>query len=51
MGVYTRIMTLKTNVEHRREKSIVSFVSIDGEKVLTKNVNLSNVEAPVEIHY
>jgi len=51
MGVCTRIMTLKTNVEHRREKWIAPFVSIDGEKMLTKNVNLSNVEAPAEIHY
>jgi len=44
-------MTLKTNVEHGREKWIASFVSINGEKVLTKNVNFSNVKAPVEIHY
>jgi len=44
-------MTLKTNVEHGREKWIASFVSINGEKMLTKNVNLSNVEASVEIHF
>jgi len=49
MGVYTRIMTLKMNVKQKREKGIVPFVSIDGEEVLTKNVNFSNVKAPEDI--
>jgi hypothetical protein len=44
-------MTLKTKIEHKREKSGTPFVSIYEEKVLTKNVNLSNVKSMMEIGF
>lgn len=43
-------MDYKIKVIYRREKVFDGFVSIDGENVLTKNVSLSNVVAPMEIH-
>jgi hypothetical protein len=38
-------------IEHKREKWNMPFVSRNGEKVLTKNVNLSNVEIQEDIHF
>jgi len=42
-------MTFKTNVRKGREKLFALFVPIYGERALTKNVNLSTVETPVDI--
>jgi len=50
MGVFTQIMAFKKKVKQGREKLYGPFVSIYGENVLTKNVSLSNVIAPLEIH-
>jgi hypothetical protein len=43
-------MNLNTNVKQGREKSAALFVPIYGEKVLTKNVKLSNVECSLDVY-
>ncbi len=37
------------NTEEKNESFHSSLLMIDGEEVLTKNVNLSSVEAPEDI--
>jgi hypothetical protein len=44
VGVPKRIMTKNYGLKRGREKSICPIVIYYGEKVLTKNVNLSTVE-------
>jgi len=43
-------MTTNTNAKQGREKRAALFVSIYGEKVLTKNVKLSNVEYSLDVY-
>ncbi len=44
-------MTLKTSVSRGREKLLVPFVLVYGEHVLTKSVNLPNVEARQNLYF
>ncbi len=43
-------MTGNTDVKKGREKETAPIVSYYGEKVLTKNVNLSNVEFSLDVY-
>jgi hypothetical protein len=43
-------MTMQTNIKQGREKGAAPFVPVYGEKVLTKNVKLSNVKYSLDIY-